>query len=136
VRGRTGVPRDSPRIYNRMVKVNHIFGNIQVFHKDLPSGRDYNRYKSLCLALRGDGWRIPTIGELSYLYDLHTLRILGFDHFGSYFSSTNTINSLGQVKEHIVQCIYFGDGTLIGGSTLTYKDNFLVRPVRDISYVL
>ena len=118
-----------------MSKINHVFGNIQVFHKDLPSGKDYNRYKSLCLALRGDGWRIPTIQELTYLYGLHELNILGFNPHGSYYSSTNRINSLGQVKTHILECIYFGDGTLIGGSILAYKDDFLVRPVRDISFL-
>jgi hypothetical protein len=116
-----------------MSKVNHVFGNIQVFHKDLPSGKDYNRYKSLCLALRGDGWRIPTIQELTYLYGLHELNILGFNSSEYYFSSTNTINSIGQVKDYTVKCIYFGDGSLMSVTTLMYKKNFSVRPVRSIN---
>jgi len=106
---------------------------LEIFYKDLPSVKTFDQYKSLCLGIKGDGWRIPTIKELSYMYGLHSLGLLGFDSSRAYFSTTNKLDSLGNVKPYVVQCISFLDGDLIGGATISYKTDFKVRPVRTIS---
>ena len=109
-----------------------IVDNLEIFYKDLPSGKTYNKYKSLCIALKGDGWRIPNINELSYMYSLHSLGILGFSN-NPYFSTTNKIDSIGRPKPYTVQCIHFSSGDLFTSNTLTHNYNdTLVRPVRSI----
>jgi hypothetical protein len=106
---------------------------LEIFYKDLPPWKTFDQYKSLCLALRGDGWRIPTIEELSYMYGLHTLGILGFDSSRSYWSTSNKLNSLGHIKPYTFQCISFSNGDLSGGVTLSFKNVINARPVRTIS---
>lgn len=73
---------------------------------------------------------LPTIDELSYMYGLHTLDVLGFDHRGYYLSSDNHMNSLGEVIGQLKMCIYFLDG-----SPTVFRElvSNRVRPVRTIS---
>jgi len=114
---------------------------LEIFYRDFPPGKTFDRYKSLCLALRGDGWRIPTIKELSYMYSLHTLGVLGFDASIHYYSTSNTLNSRPSLSGHIdpyavpnsVQSISFIDGSLAESSTFQTFVNMNVRPVRTVS---
>jgi hypothetical protein len=101
---------------------------LEIFYKDLPAGKTFNQYKSLCLALRGDGWRIPTIKELSYMYSLHTLGVLGFDASIDYFSNCEPDEFTNSVK-----AISFIDGSLRYLSPFLNFVNMNVRPVRTVS---
>ena len=102
---------------------------LEIFYRDFPPGKTFDRYKSLCLALRGDGWRIPTIKELSYMYSLHTLGVLGFDASIDYFSTSNSPYE----GTNSVQSISFIDGSLAESSTFQTFVNMNVRPVRTVS---
>jgi hypothetical protein len=110
---------------------HYIIGEIglEIFYKDLPPGKTFDQYKSLCLALKGDGWRIPTIEELSYMYSLHTLGVLGFDASIDYYSTSNTPYDV----PNSVQSISFIDGSLGYSSPFQNFVNMNVRPVRTVS---
>ena len=107
---------------------NYIIADtLEIFYKDLPSGKTFDQYNSLCLALKGDGWRIPTIKELSYMYGLHTLGILEFDNDRTYFSSSHS-------SEIFFKCINFSNGDVIQRliiNTTSFR-TIKVRPVRTI----
>ena len=60
--------------------------NIEVMHNDIIK---YSNYKTAIKAIEGvgDNWRLPTINELGYLYNLHKLGIGDFSNDSSYWSS-------------------------------------------------
>lgn len=107
---------------------NFVIGviELEIFYKDLPAGKSFNQYNSLCLALKGDGWRLPTLNELSYMYGLHNLGVLNFSG-GIYWSSTRATEYGGMV---IMLKKSFIDGKVSTASAgLTAP---LARPVRSI----
>ena len=101
---------------------------LEIFYKDLPPGKTFDQYKSLCLALRGDGWRIPTIKELSYMYSLHNLGVLNF--LGDYYWSSN--DSISMYKKDHKYGQSFQNGHLFL-SDIRYDNKIYARPVRTIS---
>lgn len=108
-----------------------IDGTIEIFYKDLPRGRNWNQYYVLCKALKREGWRLPTLDELRYMYDLSTLGILDFNR-GYYWSSSpednfTWVNSYSGHRE----CISFEDGSTLFYNTLLSKD-LSARPVRSL----
>jgi len=91
---------------------------LEIFYKDLPSGKTFNQYKSLCLALKGDGWRLPTVKELSYMCTLSQLGVLGFSN--EYYWSSKR------------ECVYFPLGAKIYHDSST-TIGIRARPVRTVS---
>ena len=105
---------------------NYIIDGIglEIFYKDLPAGKSFNQYKSLCLALKGDGWRIPDIKELSYMYGLHNLGVLNF--LGdNYWSSIDASSNHKYAQS-------FQDGHLFTSHN-SYDNKIYARPVRTVS---
>ena len=103
------------------MKRNLIAGNIEIFYKDLPK-RDLRKGQALCSALKGGTWRLPSLKELGYLYELHKLGILNLDPAGIYWSDRRTDRDMCAV-------INFGTGSYSSKSVFT---ELSVRPVRDI----
>ncbi len=116
-----------------MYKGNNLIidGMMEIFYKDLPGGRNWNQYYVLCKALKGEGWRLPTLEELSYMYDLSTLGILNFNN-GYYWSSPLNERFVGisSYSGHM-ECMSFSDGSTLFYNTLLSKD-LSARPVRNI----
>jgi hypothetical protein len=109
---------------------NYIIDGIglEIFYKDLPAGKSFNQYKSLCLALKGDGWRLPTLNELSYMYGLHNLGVLNF--LGdNYWSSSDAISRIK--NDHKYAQSFRGGHLFI--SDIRYDNKIYARPVRTIS---
>jgi len=109
--------------------------DIEIFYKDLPEKKSWSQYKSLCLALRGDGWRAPTLIELRYMYELH---ILGVGNFLPviYWSSDFPPSISPIPNDGLRSCINFG-GSINNTPTDVIKgihtsfNSF--RPVRSIN---
>ena len=102
---------------------------LEIFYKDLPSGKTFNQYKSLCLALKGDGWRLPTLNELSYMYGLHNLGVLNF--LGDYYwSSSDSISPM--IKEDHKYAKSFANGHVFLDH-IRYGTRSYARPVRTVS---
>lgn len=102
---------------------------LEIFYKDLPAGKSFNQYKSLCLALKGDGWRLPTLNELSYMYGLHNLGVLNF--LGDYYwSSSDSISPM--IKEDNKYAKSFTNGHVFLHH-IRYGTRSYARPVRTIS---
>lgn len=109
--------------------------DIEIFYKDLPTHKKFNEYESLCLALRGDGWRAPTLIELRAMYELSKLGVMGFDRsiFTIYWSGDITRNSFSIPLDSYRKCIYFDKDApevIDQNIHLNYDVNF--RPVRTI----
>ena len=105
---------------------------LEIFYKDLPSHRLWREYNSLSLALRGGGWRSPTLQELQYMHSLHKLGVMGFKD-AIYWSSDIPYNSIDRLKEGIRYCVDFESDTLdiIKMNIHTTYQKF--RPVRSIN---
>jgi hypothetical protein len=102
---------------------------IEIFHKDLPSRKLWAQYNSLCLALKGDGWRAPTLTELQCMYSLHKLCVMGFSS-DIYLSGDIPYNSIDNGSRY---CVNFGSDThepLRRNIHLGYQR---FRPVRSIN---
>ena len=104
---------------------------LEIFYKDLPTHRIWNQYNSLCLALRGDGWRAPTLIELKAMHGLH---LLGVGNFlpTIYWSGDIPVDSLGKPKDGLRYCVNFNRS-----SPDDFKENIHLsynqfRPVRTI----
>jgi len=104
------------------MKKNLIVGDLEIFCRDLPD-REFLSGKALCSALRGGDWRIPTLKELGYLYELHKLGILGFNPTGLYWSDRSTQDGYNAV-------INFSTGSYSSKNTRSNKLG--IRPVRNI----
>jgi len=103
---------------------------LEIFYKDLPYGKTWSQYRSLCLALKGDGWRLPTIGELSYMCTLSQLGVLEFSN-EYYWSSEITPFVLGRDHPGYKECVYFpGGAKAFQDST---RNEICARPVRSIN---
>jgi hypothetical protein len=105
---------------------------LEIFYKDLPTHRIWNQYNSLCLALRGDGWRAPTLIELKAMHGLH---LLGVGNFlpAIYWSGDIPVDSLGKPKNGLRYCVNFNNRS----SPDVFKENIHLsynqfRPVRTI----
>lgn len=116
-----------------MDRKNYIINGlgIEIFYKDLPTRKLWSQYNSLCLALRGDGWRAPTLIELRAMYDLH---LLGVGKFipTIYWSGDIPNDSFGRPKAGLRYCVDFR-----GGFSDDFKENIHItynqfRPVRFI----
>jgi hypothetical protein len=101
---------------------------LEIFYKDLPSGKTFDQYKSLCLALRGDGWRLPTLNELSYMHSLHNQGVLNF--LGDYYWSSSEPGL--DVKEDHRYARSFNNGHIFLDH-IRYGSRSYARPVRTIS---
>ena len=108
-----------------------IDGTMEIFYKDLPSDKNWNQYYLLCKALKGEGWRLPTLDELRYMYDLSTLGILNFNK--EYYWSSSLDNNFVGVSAYSGhrECISFKDGSTLFHNTLISK-NVSARPVRSL----
>jgi len=109
---------------------------LEIFYKDLPFGKTFNQYKSLCLGLRDDGWRLPTIGELSYGdgWNSDGWRLPTIEEL-SYMCNLSQLGILGFSNDYYwsseQESVYFPLGTK------TYEDSTIIeiraRPVRTVS---
>ena len=106
---------------------------IEIFYKDLPRGRNWNQYVILCKALRGEGWRLPTIEELSYMCELSKLGVLEFANEYYWSSELNPKVTGKSAYLGYRECIYFP------GGARTFQDNTITgiyaRPVRDVIHL-
>lgn len=115
-----------------MIKNYIIHGlEIEIFHKDLPTHKLWRDYKSLCLALRGDGWRAPTLVELRAMYGLH---LLGVGNLlpTTYWSGDIPDDRSGKPKEGLRYCVNFNGSSpndLAENIHFTYNQ---FRPVRNL----
>lgn len=110
--------------------------DIEIFYKDLPEMKTWSQYKSLCLALRGDGWRAPTLIELRAMYELHILGVTNTLPV-TYWSSDIPLDLGGNPKDGLRSCINFGGITInnspydvIKGIHTSFNS---FRPVRSIN---
>ena len=104
---------------------------IEIFYKDLPTHKLWSDYKSLCLALRGDGWRAPTLLELRCMYELHLLGV-GLLLPTTYWSGDIPVDNFGNPKNGLRYCVNFNGSSpddLKENIHLTYNE---FRPVRNI----
>lgn len=101
------------------MKKNLIINGLEIFYKDLPP-KTLFKARALCSALKGGDWRLPTHGELMYLYDLHKLGILSFkdDLYWSY-----------SVDNPYQYSVNFNDGVLRVDRQSQFNE-FNIRPVR------
>jgi len=105
---------------------------LEIFYKDLPYGKTWSQYRSLCLALRGDGWRLHTIEELSYMCTLSQLGVLEFSN-AYYWSSELTPFVPKTGHPGYKECVYFpGGAKSFQDST---RNEICARPVRNISFL-
>lgn len=93
------------------------------------------QYESLCLALKGDGWRPPSLIELRAMYEISKLGVMGFDRsiFTIYWSGDIPLNSFNIPMDSYRNCIYFDKDNpevIDQNIHLNYDVNF--RPVRTI----
>ena len=77
-----------------------IIGNLEIYPNDFPSAMEWTDAKEACEAL-GDGWRLPTKGELNILYQ-NKDKIGGFSNKNFWSSTVYSDNNLGWQS--------FGDG--------------------------
>jgi hypothetical protein len=102
---------------------------LEIFYKDLPSDKSCTQYNSFWLAHKGDGWRLPTFNELSYMYSLHNLGVLNF--VGDYYwSSSDSISPM--IKEDHKYAKSFTNGHVFLDH-IRYGTRSYARPVRTIS---
>jgi hypothetical protein len=74
----------SAELFNQIIGKSMIFNSIEIAEKDFPSGIEWNYAKNICKQF-GEGWRLPTIEELNFMYNIKdTLKMSGF----SWWSST------------------------------------------------
>lgn len=104
---------------------------IEIFYKDLPAHKLWSQYNSLCLALRGDGWRAPTLIELRCMYELH---LLGVGNFlpTTYWSGDIVFNLIGEPRDALRYCGNFNMGTRWNLTENIYLSYNQFRPVRFI----
>ena len=104
---------------------------LEIFYKDLPYGKTWSQYHSLCLALRGDGWRLPTIEELSYMCTLSQLKVLGFSN--EYYWSSELTPKISHPQAYVGhrECVYFPGGAKAFQNSTSI--GICARPVRTIS---
>lgn len=100
--------------------------NIEVMHNDFLRNTTYETAIKAIKEL-GDNWRLPTIGELGYLHDLHKLGVGNFSDEHSYWSS----NRVGAIGCEIIKMYsgYKGVAYAIGEPA---DHNINTRLVRDI----
>ena len=108
-------------------------GNLEVMYKDLSPGTlDWYTTEELINLFDPEGrWRLPTIMDLKYLYQLHIMGIGGFKK--NYWSSTeingpNTVNAMWVMDFSDGIPYHVGIGPL--DTYLTHTNR--VRLVRDI----
>jgi hypothetical protein len=108
---------------------------IEIFYKDLPPHKKFMEYNSLCLALRGDGWRAPTLIELGAMYEMSKLGVMGFDRsmWTTYWSGDIPLNTFNMPIDSYRKCIHFdrdNPEVIDQNININYKIKF--RPVRSI----
>jgi hypothetical protein len=96
--------------------------NLEVAKEDLGT-LSFN-VASLKAEAIGDGWRIPTIVELEYLYNLSKIGLLSFKP-ERYWSSS--VPAEGNAIERY--CLFFNNGWRTG---FTKFNTFRIRLVRDL----
>lgn len=104
---------------------------LEIFYNDLPSHRLWREYNSLSLALRGGGWRAPTLHELQYMHSLHKLGVMGFKD-AIYWSSEIPYNSVNIQKEGIRYCVDFSNPSNEPIKMNIHTTYQAFRPVRSI----
>ena len=109
------------------MKKNFIINDLEVFYKDLPP-RNLFKARVLCSALKDGNWRLPTHEELTYLYDLHNLGIMGFKN--EYYWSYKEISTGSAISTSI----HFNNGMYVNNND-SVKVNMIhnIRPVRIIN---
>jgi hypothetical protein len=105
---------------------------LEIFYNDLPFHRLWSEYNSLCLVLRGGGWRAPTLHELQYMYSLHNLGVMGFSS-GIYWSSDIPYDSIDRLKSGIRYCVNFDSDVLDTIKMNIHTTYQKFRPVRSIN---
>jgi len=113
---------------------HYIIGEIglEIFYKDLPSGKTWSQYRSLCLALKGVGWRLPTIEELYCMCTLRQLGVLGFSNEYYWSSHVNT-SPVYQVYVGHKECVHFPSGYKAFQNSASTSNRICARPVRTVS---
>jgi len=116
----------------KAIFINNKKINIEIYKKDLPD-MTFNQAVGACKAL-GQGWRLPTIEELSEMYKLH---LKGNGNFSRFIYWSQTEGSL-----NAVYVLNFGNGHGNGTPWFQYEDGrqdhdkdfykYIVRPVRQI----
>jgi hypothetical protein len=91
---------------------------LEVMKTDLGN-MTWNQAKKACKKL-GDGWRLPSIEELKFMFD--NRHEIGEFKVEYYWSSSDD-------DEHYPLSFYFGDGFTHTGSK---NDKYFVRAVRDL----
>ena len=115
LRSRMDRPMDRPALL--------IIGNLEIYPNDFPSAMEGTDAKEACEAL-GDGWRLPTKGELNILYQ-NRKNIGGFD-IVNYWSSTEFAYMYAWKQNFLTGIPYFKRNT--GRHRYSYN----VRAVRTI----
>lgn len=115
LRSRMDKPMDRPALL--------IIGNLEIYPNDFPSAMEWTDAKEACEAL-GDGWRLPTKGELNILYQ-NRKNIGGFD-IVNYWSSTEFAYMYAWKQNFLTGIPYFKRNT--GRHRYSYN----VRAVRTI----
>jgi len=93
---------------------------LEIFYKDLPYGKTWSQYRSLCLALRGDGCTLSQLGVLEFSN-------------AYYWSSELTPFVPKTGHPGYKECVYFpGGAKSFQDST---RNEICARPVRNISFL-
>jgi hypothetical protein len=112
-------------------------GKIEIFSRNLKPHKSWSAADRMCKNL-GEGWRLPSIEELKYLFEFYNLGLLNLDikddDFVGYWS--DSING-SPTKSNDFDCEVFYYRTLEGYDDIVWEPGFSyiaweIRPVRSI----
>ena len=110
---------------------------IEIYPHTITEYVTWQEAHDLCLSL-GEGWRLPSIEELKYLFEFYNLGLLNLDikddDFVGYWS--DSING-SPTKSNDFDCEVFYYRTLAGYDDIVWEPGFgsvawEIRPVRNI----
>jgi hypothetical protein len=114
-------PSKSYNDSNNIIGNPIILGNLEIAQYDFPEEMNWGDAKKACESL-GDGWRLPTKGELNTLYEDRD-KIGGFSLSSEYWSSTQLNFFTGAWIQEFNNGLQFN---------VDKSDTFYVRAVRTI----
>lgn len=126
-------------IYRKMK--TYKFGTLEVLAHNLKPTKSWKEANDSCQKL-GEGWRLPTVGELNYLFEFYKMDLLnldlkGDDFVGYWSNETNLDEPVDDTDNSYFDCFIYYFRTIDGDEDIVWEPSegsveYEVRPVRTI----